>query len=87
MQLWDKLDNDDRKSLLPKYLSSWEKDSPERTEVIKTLLKCLSTTERNFVHGAVKPRGPYRYFSSFCGAVFMIFFIILLAFITSSAKL
>ncbi|KAL5263877.1 hypothetical protein ACHWQZ_G005077 [Mnemiopsis leidyi] len=58
--LWDKLDNEDRKSLLPKYLSSWEKDSPERTEVIKTLLKCLSTTERNFVHGAVKPRGPYR---------------------------
>jgi hypothetical protein len=59
-QIWEKLENEDKKNLLPKYLQTWEKDSPERTEVIRALLKCLSTTERNFVHGAVKPRGPYR---------------------------
>ena len=59
-QLWERLDNEERKNLLPKYLTTWEKDSPERTEVIRALLKTLSTTERNFVHGAVKPRGPYR---------------------------
>ncbi|XP_063676184.1 uncharacterized protein LOC134812626 isoform X2 [Bolinopsis microptera] len=58
--LWERLDNEERKNLLPKYLTTWEKDSPERTEVIRALLKTLSTTERNFVHGAVKPRGPYR---------------------------
>ena len=54
------LDNEERIDLFPKFLLSWNKDSAERTDAMKAVIKCLSTTEKNFVHGAVKPRGPYR---------------------------
>eukprot|EP00116_Pleurobrachia_bachei_P003484 sb/3463746/ len=59
-RLWTKLDDEDRKSMLPTFFKVWDKDSPSRTEAIKSVLRCLSTTEKNYVHGAVKPRGPYR---------------------------
>ena len=60
-QIWDKLETHEKQQLLPKYFSSWEKDGTDRTEAIKLVLKCLTTTERNFVQSYVKPRGPYRY--------------------------